>query len=318
MTRQQDLTLVAGGRHSEPAPASRGPKSRASDEHLPAPVVRPFGEFERRYYEEEERSAKVAPEWALDHLTKALDQSGAKCLSLDVFDTLLLRNGKSERRRFWEISGLWADWLSQAGCAPKAQVEDVFKARLRAAQICYSCGPLVLSTQEGRLDNIVEISLSLLGLPPTEAAKLAELEILYEADNTTLNPLVAELVAHYRETGGSVILVSDMYMPAREIVELLRLRGLPEDYADRIFSSADTVVNKRTGTIFNDIAGKLGLEPETFFHVGDNFRSDYAMPRLFGWAAQHLPIPWAEEHLRAKDEQVFRAEVERGLHLEQA
>jgi predicted HAD superfamily hydrolase len=147
------------------------------------------------------------------------------------------------------------------------------------------------------------------GLPPADADALIRIEIDYEAQNTRPNPLIQALVAEHRAGGGKVVLVSDMYIRGADIARLLAQHAGTAELADAIFSSADTVVNKRTGTIFNGIANHLAAAPADFFHIGDNFVADYAMPRSAGWNAQHLPIPRSEELRREEDRRLFEASI---------
>ena len=278
-----------------------GPTSPKSS-FRPDPVPARFGAFERRYYLGEARSADTVSSFALDHLRGRLSEKRYAILSLDVFDTLLLRNAKCERRRFWEIAERWQALLPAKSRG--VEVLDLYLARLRAAQICYSCGPILAGTQEGRSDSLSGVTLSLLKLPQSLSLKFMSAEIDYEADNLAPNPLILETVNKYSEHGGKVMLLSDMYLTGAQIHTLISRFGLG-DVAPYVYSSADITLNKRSGTIFRPAAQNLGVSPNDILHIGDNFRSDFSMPRLAGWAAQHLPIPRCEEQLRERDEREF-------------
>ena len=268
----------------------------------PDPVASTFGSFERRYYEGVARSRDAADAFALDHMLGRLAEKSYAVVSLDVFDTLMLRNDKCERRRFWEIAERWQEQLPAGSRGTK--VLDLYMARLRAAQISYSCGPICASTQEGRLDDLIGVALSLLKLPQALAPSFMAAELEYEAENLAPNPLILRLLEHYAHQDGRVMLLSDMYLAGAQIHSLISRFGLA-DIAPYVFSSADITLNKRSGTIFLPAAQHLGVEPGEILHIGDNFQSDFAMPRLAGWAAQHLPVPLCEERLRARDEHDF-------------
>lgn len=268
----------------------------------PEPVARDFGAFEKAWCLGARRSADVVDTAALDHLTARLETGRHAYLSLDVFDTLLLRNDKCERRRFWEIAGRWETLLPKTR-RPVGQM-DLYLARLRAAQICYSCGPIRNATQEGRLDNLVGVTLSLLNLPSELQPAFVTTELAYEAENLVPNPLIVALVEQHRRRGGQIVLLSDMYVAGADIHALILKLGIG-DIAPHIYSSADNTLNKRTGTIFGPVANALGIKPGGVLHIGDSFHSDYVMPLRCGWAAQHLPVPLEEERARARDLSAF-------------
>lgn len=270
-----------------------------------APAPSTFGAFERQYYLGEARGREVADPLALDHLIARLNEKRYAVLSVDVFDTLLLRNDKCEHRRFWEIAERWEQNLP-AGCSVKTI--DLYLARLRAAKICYSCGPIMADTQEGRHDNIVGVILNLLNLPTDLLKSFMEIEIAYEGENLTPNPLVVAMLQSYASHGGRVMLLSDMYFSGFQIHSILSKLGL-KNIAPYVYSSADITLNKRSGTIFVPAAQNLGVHPSDILHVGDNFNSDFAMPRWAGLAAQHLPVPLCEERLREADEIAFAETV---------
>lgn len=297
MTAMSALRAQPAGPDGGAAP--RGPT-------LPEPVARDFGAFEKAYYLGRRRPADAVDAAALDHLTARLEAERPAYLSLDVFDTLLLRNDKCERRRFWEIAGRWEALLPKTR-RPVGQM-DLYLARRRAAQICYSCGPIRNATQEGRLDNLVGVTLSLLNLPAELQQEFVRTELSYEAENLFPNPLIVALVEQHRRRGGRVVLLSDMYVSGADIHALVLKLGVG-DIAPNIYSSADNTLNKRTGTIFGPVANALGVKPGQILHVGDNFHSDYAMPRRSGWAAQHLPVPLEEERLRERDLNAFLESV---------
>ena len=297
-----DVSLVA----ARAAGADAGQRLQPDRARLPEPVVQAFGAFERGQYEGPGRPRDVVDAVAFDHLMKRLEEGRHPVLSLDVFDTLLLRNDKCERRRFWEIAGRWESSAAEAG--HRVDVLDLYLARLRAAQISYSCGPIVASTQEGRLDSLIGITLSLVGLPESLVSAFMKAELAYEAENLAPNPVLVALAEKHRGVGGRVMLLSDMYVPGEKIHQLLHGFGIGA-ISEHIYSSADSTVNKRSGTMFAPAARAIGASPEEILHLGDNYIADYAMPRQRGWAAQHLPVPLVEERAREQDLRDFSAMI---------
>lgn len=231
-----------------------------------------------------------------------LGERSYRFLSVDVFDTLMLRSEKCERRRFWEIAERWRQQLPPASRG--IEVADLYLARLRAAQISYGCGPVKASTQEGRLDSLIGVALSLLKLPQSLVPGFMAIELEYEVENLAPNPLILNFIEHYARRSDRVMLLSDMYLVGEQIHWIISQFGLGE-IAPYIYSSADISLNKRSGTIFAPAAQEHRVAPSDILHIGDSFHSDFAMPRLAGWAAQHLPVPLCEEQMREQDEHSF-------------
>lgn len=292
-------------------PGTTAPRRLASESPVElvdrqSPVASPFGSFERDYFLGDARSRDIADPIAVDYLLGRLSERRYAILSLDVFDTLMLRNEKCERRRFWEIAERWRQKLPAGSRG--IEVSDLYRARLRAAEISYSCGPIVAATQEGRLDSLIGVALSLLKLPNGLVSSFMTIELEYEAENLAPNPLILSVLGEYARQEGRVMLLSDMYLAGAQIYSIICQFGL-KDIAPYVYSSADITLNKRSGTIFAPAAQNLGVRGSDILHIGDNFQSDFAMPRLSGWAAQHLPIPLCEERLREGDERDFSARV---------
>jgi FMN phosphatase YigB (HAD superfamily) len=232
-------------------------------------------------------------------------------LSLDVFDTLLLRDGSSELRRFVEIG---AEMAARAGRGV-APVE-AFVARHLGTRASYRAGPRVEGCGEGSLTEIHMTAARLLGLPDAMAETFVEIELGYEAGRLARNDLLADYMRRHRSLGGQVVLISDMYMHADQIARLLALCGVPGTAYDALYSSADTKVSKASGGIFARVAEAQGRK--RILHVGDSLAGDYRRPREAGWDAMLLPVPRALLARRARDRAACLAELQRnhGLDLD--
>jgi FMN phosphatase YigB (HAD superfamily) len=245
-------------------------------------------------------------------IQEAIDETNPRVLSLDVFDTLLLRDGKSEARRFWEISvaarrRVAANLGSKSSAIP-AEI-DFLTARADAMAQCYRTRKAVDGCREGRIGDILRAARRSLGLPAATDAILLETELSCEIASLALNPVLADVARDFREAGGKVVLVSDMYLGEAEIGAILK--GLDRDaLADEIFSSADHVVSKRSGKIFGLIEQRLDEPADAFLHIGDALEGDVMAPRRAGWKALHFPISRAEAAKRAADLESFIAEMD--------
>lgn len=246
-------------------------------------------------------------------LREAFSKSNAKILSLDVFDTFLLRDNRSEARRFHEISVRVLTTLRDRGVrgADRLSVNDLLVARADGMKLSYRTRPAVRDCIEGSLDEVVSMARRSLGLPQDADRIFVECELEYEASALSLNNSLADLAMEVRANGGRVILVSDMYLSGRHIVEILRkVAPDAESLVDAVFSSGDLVVSKRSGRIFREIQRRLEARPEDFFHVGDSLLGDVIKPREKGWAALHFPVSDVEATARAADLNSFILEMD--------
>ncbi len=94
-------------------------------------------------------------------LVNAVDRIGV--ISTDVFDTLLLRNSRSERSRIMKGERLFSHLLAQRGW--KIAADLLVDARLKAQRLAFRGLTLRGVAGEARLVDIIGRQLSLLGLP---------------------------------------------------------------------------------------------------------------------------------------------------------
>jgi len=236
-------------------------------------------------------AARFAPLAAA--IVGAARDAEAEVLSLDVFDTALLREQKSEARRFYEISARFAETCAQEGERPRFDATDAFLARIQAARAAYGISPTLNGNREGRHGDIARIVCELLGC--AEATdRYVESELAYEAAALEPSALVARVIESLGDL--EIVFVSDMYLEGDKIARLLSDRlGIARP---RVFSSADGNGAKRSGGLFAHVAAETGAAPGRILHVGDSLRSDFQKPRSAGWRSFYLPLPEAERAAR--------------------
>lgn len=251
----------------------------------------------------------------LDALHLIVERHQIRLLSLDLFDTVLLRDQRSELRRFWEIAGQISRRLNrEAGIA--VNPECVLVARLTAARAAYRSTDAVDGCREGDLDSIYRIAGHLLGVPPAHVGTLIEIEMAFERGCLLANPAIVDVAERFARDGVKTIVLSDVYIEADRLNELLADCGVPRTLFAEVISSADTRISKRSGRLFDWVASRFDVRPEQCLHVGDSLISDYVRPRQAGWRSFHLPVPlverqaWRDDHFR-----VLAALEERSLTL---
>lgn len=104
-------------------------------------------------------------------------------------------------------------------------------------------------------------------------------EIEQEKRVIFVNPEILPIFEKYKDL--KKYCISDFYMGAEELKELLDSLDLPINI-EKIYSSADYLLNKRTGNLFKKAEEELGITPEEHIHVGDNEFSDIEMAKSLG------------------------------------
>ncbi len=234
----------------------------------------------------------------VDRLDQMLPEPGM-ILSLDVFDTLLLRDNSAEVTRFMAIGAAMAAIVCDAGV--EVSPDEAFLARYRGTVASYRTTRAVNGCREGSLREIHRVASRLLFGDDSLAGAFIKAELAAEAQCLTLNPALLHYLTGFKARGGRVALVSDMYMHRGQIRDLLAQVGMDLGLVDLLISSADTKVTKASGGIFPLVEKALDAGPGQFLHLGDSFRGDVRMPRQRGWVAQFLPLSRADVAARQAD-----------------
>lgn len=109
-----------------------------------------------------------------------------------------------------------------------------------------------------------------------DAAALHEAELAVEREGARPVRAAMERVQAARAAGHRVLFISDMYLPAPLIHELLEEHGFIRS-EDRLFVSGELGVSKRTGRLFDHVLRSEGLDASELLHHGDDRVTDEAM-----------------------------------------
>jgi len=109
--------------------------------------------------------------------------------------------------------------------------------------------------------------------------ELLEVELNNEKEVIYLNEDILEVFDKYKDR--DMYCVSDFYMSADSLKELLDYIKVPVKFK-KIYSSADYLLNKKTGNLYKKFEKDLGIEPQDHIHVGDNEYSDIAQAKELG------------------------------------
>lgn len=212
-----------------------------------------------------------------------------KVLSLDCFDTLILRSTATPTDVFYNMQN--KQLFSELNIT--AQVRAKSEANARATK-AYHYG-----TSEVSLAEIYRES-----FPDAEDHIIEQLvndEIETELETCYAFPPTIELIRAAKKLGLQVIIVSDTYLKQDQLRHLLQLK-LPSDAYDAInhvFCSCEHGYSK-AGGLFKPVLEKLNLNPTDVLHLGDSLVSDFNSARKLGMYSHQLQMidPTLNEILR--------------------
>lgn len=204
-------------------------------------------------------------------LPDALDcaPAGVTVLSLDCFDTLLWRSCHAPTDVFAGLPGL----------TPGQRVAAETYARKAERNL--------RRRNEVALDTIYSHAMP--NAAADARASAIEEELEQEARACFAFAPTVELMRRARARGLRVIIVSDTYLSAKELSQLIA-RSAGEDVAaliDRVFVSSEAGISKSQGLLAKAIK-KAKCKPGEVLHIGDNEAADYDGARALGIAALHL------------------------------
>jgi hypothetical protein len=244
----------------------------------------------------------------IQEFEEVFENKKIRLLSMDVFDTVLLRNEKCELRRFFELGNRLAAEI-QLNYSNKLSGWDFLVARLMSTKLSYRLSAPVKGCREGCLDEIHLGMCGLLGLDRKATAITVPLELEHESRETALNPLIPALLKLAREKNAQVVLMSDMYLRSIHIRSILETVA-PGLLADtKVFSSGDLKISKRAGPLFDYICERESISAQQCLHVGDQWLSDFRMARQRGWNSVYLPVTHSEATALVNDERQFISEA---------
>ncbi|MDA8870107.1 hypothetical protein N9H93_01785 [Rhizobiaceae bacterium] len=237
------------------------------------------------------------------------DLAQVDVVTVDVFDTLLLRRPISERRRLWMLAERASTIIGPSRARRDAAALDtgiLYWSRRTAQRLAFKALHAFDARGEVTLEDILARQAELLDLVEHEVEVLREAEMAVETQCLIPNrPLLLDLEA-VRRSGRRVIAISDTIWSARMVRDLLgRVAG--DVPLDAVHSSADQGATKRSGELFADVARIEGHELRRTHHIGDDAHADIAMGRRAGQGVTHLPRSAVHAVRRSSDGLGFEA-----------
>ena len=198
-------------------------------------------------------------------LLQAIDE--AEGVSMDIFDTLLVRKTADPRDVFVMTAGL-------------ARCEDILPGPEAVRRFCSVREEEQVSVRT--LDRIYEETGGRMGLSTEQTARMRQLEFACEKAVVTVRKPFLRLLQYARDAGKKTILTSDMYLREEEIHELFAING--ESCPEPVLISCEYGLSKQDG-LLHRAAEILGLPSEKILHIGDSLQNDILPAQLAGMKA---------------------------------
>lgn len=184
-------------------------------------------------------------------------------ISFDIFDTLIFRPFKNPYDIFVLVG-------------TKLDIMDFCELRRNAEEEARQIAKQTRGNREVTIEEIYDIIERKTGVKKEVGIK-TEFEV--EIDLCYANPYMKQVYDLMRYQNKTIVLCSDMYLPAEMMEKLLNKNGY-EGY-DKIFVSCDYNCTKRDGKLYEYIKQKYS----NIIHIGDNVKSDVEKAREAGISA---------------------------------
>lgn len=202
---------------------------------------------------------------------------GCELLSIDIFDTLLIRLVDDPQDLFLSVACVG----HERGALPESVSEIEFqRRRVRAQRIARARCRERGGSGEVSLEEIYDC----LELEGGDRAGLGEVEFATEVRSCLLNPELVEWVVEARRRSVPVVLASDMYLSGALLRELLGSCGADLDWFSGIYVSCECGGDKESGAVFERILADFPeVDPAAALHVGDRLDADELAAERMGF-----------------------------------
>ena len=187
-----------------------------------------------------------------------------KIVSFDIFDTLV-------KRLVYEPHQIFPLMAKSALHREIVLPKDFVKRRIEAER---------WANKELGYANIYEIYDRIENLNKDTRDAAIKLELETEMELCVPNSEIVALYKRCIHNKKQVIIISDMYLPENLLMKILNNCGITG--YEKLYVSCDRKASKQNGSIYGIVLKELGVKPQEIFHIGDNLKSDFLIPRKFG------------------------------------
>lgn len=214
----------------------------------------------------------------IDNIKNNILDKNVKCVSFDIFDTLICRPFYNPTDIF-ELMQYEFEKISN-------NKYNISFAKIRTLSEKYA---------RRKLNNFEDVSLSEIydsmkkqfNIDEDIADKMYQLENEYEIRFANERKIGKELYEFAHDVGKMIVLTSDMYLEYETIEKILAKNGY--NYHETLYLSSKERALKATGLLFKRMLKGTKLKPDSVIHLGDNWNSDIVAAQKLGIRISFLP-----------------------------
>jgi len=203
--------------------------------------------------------------------------SGYDVCSFDIFDTMLRRRIDPPEL----IKALAAEYLSTRLAQHEINISqvEILAQRKRCEELLLQEALKKGKDPDYCLDDVMAETLKAIKAEHVlSSEQVVNYEIGLEKIAAQPMPGALEALSYLKSIGKRVICISDSYLSANQMSSILEHHGFLQ-YIDKLYVSSDVGKRKSTGRLFQYVIEK---EDKKIVHIGDNYDSDYIMPKNLG------------------------------------
>lgn len=201
-------------------------------------------------------------------------------ITFDIWDTIIKRKCHPEEIKLYTANYIFLNYEKEV----KNEYKDIYKILKKRdeieAEICLENKKKGYDDECKIIDVFKRLQEEIFKDKKQDiSGELLRAEIEQEKRCIFINPDILPIFEKYKNL--KMYCISDFYMGADSLKELLDYLEVPVKI-EKIYSSADYLLNKRTGNLYKKAEEEIGITPQEHIHVGDNQYSDIEIANKLG------------------------------------
>lgn len=216
----------------------------------------------------------------LENIKLAICDENIKYVSFDIFDTLIKRPFFKPTDLFVFLNKYFKEYTQIESGMDFSKIREYCEQITRERTWSKTC-------QEITLDQIYNTISSEYGIDEEVLSKLKDKETEYEIRFCERRNVGYELYTLALDVGKKVIFTSDMYLDKDTIEKILNKNGYINK--EKLYLSSEIKLTKANGDLYKYVLDEIKVQNSEMIHIGDNYYSDYEIPKKMDINAIHLP-----------------------------
>lgn len=224
----------------------------------------------------------ISTKWndTLENVKLSICNPEIKCVSFDIFDTLIKRPFFMPTDLFILLNKYFRKYTDGKSGMDFSKIRVYCEQLAREKIETEKCQDVTLDQIYDVLEKEYEIDKNVL-------EKLKNKEIEYEIRFCYRRNIGYELYTLALAMGKKVIFTSDMYLSKDVIEKILNKNGYTEK--EKLYLSSEVKLTKAKGDLFDYVIKDQKIKNSELMHIGDNYHSDVEIPREKNINTVYLP-----------------------------